>query len=410
MPDEADTPISAPTAARRIGELDILRGFALFGIVVVNTLVVSAMFAPGGGIGQRPTGSGDVVDRICGGLEQALFEGKFYLLFAFLFGYSFTLQMAAADRAGVRPVPRLLRRSAALFLVGAAHVTLLWLGDILTLYAVLCVILLAVSNIRARTAFLTGLLLYAAFALLPPELVVKSGAANAPRTDVGFTGGFAETLVSQVSAAPHFMLQIWQYQGVPALGMFLIGLAAGKRRVFENPELLRHWTPRALTLGFGVGGSVSLVSFVSSLADVRLPAFWPTLQSLSSPLLTLGYIGVLVWLTRSAYADTVARLAPAGRMAASNYIGQSVVCMLIYSGYGLALAGQVPTAGIMAIATATFAAQVWFSAWWLRRHPYGPVEWLLRAATNLAVPPWRTPADRRGGNRNLPDGPRPPRP
>ncbi len=213
------------------------------------------------------------------------------------------------------------------------------------------------------------------------------------------------------------MLQIWQFQGVPALGMFLNGYAAGKRKVFEDPDLLRRWTPPALALGFGVGAPVSLASFVYSMVDTPPPALLPTLQVLINPLMTLGYIAVLIRLSRSAYAGAVAPLAPAGRMAASNYTGQSVVCMLIYSGYGLALAGKVPTAGIMAIATATFAAQVWLSARWLRRHAYGPVEWVLRAATNLSVPPWRTPADvepestdRRGGNRNLPDGPPPAEP
>ncbi|MBF6149577.1 DUF418 domain-containing protein [Nocardia nova] len=393
MPDKADSPVSAPSAARRIGELDILRGFALFGIVVVNTLVVSAMFAPGAGAGDAPRVPGGVVDRICGGLEGAFFDGKFYLLFAFLFGYSFTLQMAAAERAGVPAVPRLLRRSAALFLVGVAHVTLLWLGDILTAYAALCAMLVALRTIRARTALIAGLLLYVAFSLLPLVQGGKPVTLNTvPRTDVGFTGGFTETLASQVAAAPHYMLQIWQFQGVPALGMFLIGFAAGKRKVFEDPELLRRWTPRALALGFVVGVPVSLASFGYSMVDTPPPALWPTLQVLVNPFLTLGYIAALVRLSRSAYADAVARLAPAGRMAASNYIGQSVVCMLIYSGYGLALAGKVPTAGVMAIATATFATQVWLSARWLRRHAYGPVEWVLRAATNLSVPTWRTPA------------------
>ncbi|WP_280314784.1 hypothetical protein [Nocardia wallacei] len=89
------------------------------------------------------------------------------MLFAFLFGYSFTLQMDAAERAGVPAVPRLMRRSAALFLVGVAHATLLWLGDILTAYAVLCAILVALRKIRARTALVNGLLLYTVFSLLP---------------------------------------------------------------------------------------------------------------------------------------------------------------------------------------------------------------------------------------------------
>ncbi|QLY28332.1 DUF418 domain-containing protein [Nocardia huaxiensis] len=394
MPDRTDSPVSLPSAARRIDELDILRGFALFGIVVVNTLVVSAMFAPAAGDGVAPPERGGIMDRVVSGLEYAFFDGKFYLLFAFLFGYSFTLQMASAERAAVAPVPRLLRRSLALFAIGLAHVMFLWLGDILTLYAALCLILVLLRGIRARTALIAGLLLYAGYQVLP---LVLGGAMTLPSFGPGFTGSFTETLAAQVNAAPQAMMQIWQFQGVPALGMFLIGLAAGKRRIFQDRELLHRWTPRALALGLLVAAPVSLVTCACSVLEIAPPTLWPTLQGLVNPFLTLSYIAGLIWLTRSRYADSVARLAPAGRMAASNYIGQSVVCMLIYSGYGLGLAGKVPPAAIVAIATTTFAAQVWFSARWLRGHAYGPVEWVLRAATNLAVPAWRKPAPPTGG-------------
>lgn len=388
MPNQADSPVSPPDPASRIGELDILRGFALFGIVVVNTLVVSAMFTPAAVDATVPPDNGTIVDRVVSGLEHAFFDGKFYLLFAFLFGYSFTLQMAAAARAGVPAVPRLLRRSLALFTIGLAHVMFLWLGDILTLYAALCVLLVLVRGIRPGTALVTGLLLYAGYQLVPLAL---GGKMSVPSFGPGFTGSFTETLAAQVAAAPQSLMQIWQFQGVPALGMFLIGYAAGTWRVFQDPDLLRRWTPRILVLGFGVAAPISLVTFASSVLGVTPPPLWPTLQALVNPLLTLGYIAGVVWLTRSIFSDAVARLAPAGRMAASNYIGQSVVCMLVYSGYGLGLAGKVPPAGVMAIATATFAAQVWLSAWWLRGHAYGPVEWVLRAATNLSIPAWRRP-------------------
>ncbi|APA98561.1 DUF418 domain-containing protein [Nocardia seriolae] len=123
-----------------------------------------------------------------------------------------------------------------------------------------------------------------------------------------------------------------------------------------------------------------------------MPALWFGLQELANPFLTLGYATGIVWLTRYRWAGPVSRLEPAGRMAASNYIGQSVIMMLIYTGYGLALADRVPPAGVVAIAIATYLVQLRVSAWWLRRHPYGPVEWLLRAATYWSVPAWRKSA------------------
>ncbi|WP_246023555.1 DUF418 domain-containing protein [Nocardia yunnanensis] len=112
-----------------------------------------------------------------------------------------------------------------------------------------------------------------------------------------------------------------------------------------------------------------------------LPAFWYGVQEFANPFLTLGYSAVIVWLTRYRWAGPVALLAPAGRMTASNYIGQSVIMMLLYTGYGLALADCIPPAGVVLLAVLTYLAQLRISAWWLRRHHYGPIEWVLRAAT-----------------------------
>ncbi|GAB0107233.1 DUF418 domain-containing protein [Nocardia sp. JMUB6875] len=394
MSQQVDTQVSGAVQGQRIGVVDSLRGFALFGILVTNTVVATMLWSsPGAGKDPHPMFDG-TVDRFAYGLIDGLFLGKFYLLFAFLFGYSFTLQIAAARRTGAAPVPRLLRRCLALFLIGLAHVLLLWLGDILTLYAGLCLILVLLRGIRPRTAFITGLVLYFAFAAL--AFIPGNGGLTGlgeifdlQRMHDGFTGNFGETLAAQLSFGPKFMLFTWIGQGIPALGMFLVGLAAGKRRVFEDPEWISRWLPRALLLGFGVGLPISLGTVILSTLHPVLPTFWFGLQELSNPFLTLGYAAGIVWLVRYRWAGPVSWLAPAGRMAASNYIGQSVVMMLIYTGYGLALADRVPPALVVVIAVATYIVQLQVSMWWLRRHPYGPVEWLLRAATYLSVPAWR---------------------
>ncbi|MFE3187574.1 DUF418 domain-containing protein [Nocardia sp. NPDC059240] len=395
MSEEVVTQVSGVVPDRRIGVVDSLRGFALFGIVVTNTSVATLLWSsPGTGDELRPIFDG-TADRFAYALVDGFFLGKFYLLFAFLFGYSFTLQIAAAQRAGAAPVPRLLRRCLALFLVGLAHVLLLWLGDILTLYAGLCLILVLLRGIRPRPAFITGLVLYIAFASLAfvPGNGGMSGLGqifDLQRMHDGYTGNFRETLSAQLTFGPQFMLFTLLGQGIPALGMFLIGLAAGKRRIFEDAEWISRWLPRALALGFGVGLPVSTVSVIVQTMHGSTPAYWYGVQELANPLLSLGYAAGIVWLTRYRWAGPVVWLAPAGRMAASNYIAQSVVMMLIYTGYGLALADRIPPAGVVALAIATYLAQLQVSVWWLRRHPYGPVEWLLRAATYRSVPAWRT--------------------
>ncbi|MBF6328109.1 DUF418 domain-containing protein [Nocardia transvalensis] len=386
---------SAAVTGRRITEVDILRGFALFGILVTNVIVMTTLVT----LGAPDHGSGPYfdgpLDQVTTALVDGLFLGRFYLLFAFLFGYSFTLQIAAAERAGVSPRARLLRRCGALFLIGLAHVMLLWFGDILTLYAGMCLILILLRKLRPRTALIVGAVLYGVFALLsflPPgnDGVESLGQIfDLRRLYDGYTGGFADTFHTQVSGAPMWMLFIWIGQGVPSLAMFLVGMAAGKRRVLADGAWLRRWAPRLMWVGFGVGVPVSAVTFADSAGYLDMPGFWFGMQELANPWMTFAYMAVIVRLTWSRWAGAVGRLAPAGRMAASNYIGQSVVFMLVYTGYGLGLADDLAPPLIVVIALVTFAAQLWVSDRWLRTHAYGPVEWVLRAATYRARPRWR---------------------
>ncbi|MEG1053463.1 MAG: DUF418 domain-containing protein, partial [Janthinobacterium sp.] len=122
------------TRPTRIADVDALRGCALFGILVVN---IGAFATPWFGLGLTDPAFHGGVDRATHFLVALLFETKFYLLFSFLFGYSFTLQMQAAARADAPFVPRMLRRQAGLWLIGALHAVFLFHGDILTTYAVL---------------------------------------------------------------------------------------------------------------------------------------------------------------------------------------------------------------------------------------------------------------------------------
>ncbi|WP_328402422.1 DUF418 domain-containing protein [Nocardia sp. NBC_00403] len=396
MSGATESVLPATTSGRRIAEVDMLRGFALFGILVTNVTVATMLWSAGGTEDDPKPRFDGAIDHVIGGLVEALFSGRFYLLFAFLFGYSFTLQVAAAQRAGASPNNQLLRRCAALMAIGLAHVFLLWIGDILTLYAVLCLILILLRKLPPRTAVITGAILYAArsvWAFLPGSADVISGLAEVfdlPEIHEGFTGSSADTFATQVSLAPGFLVLIWFAQGITSLGLFLIGMAAGRRELFEDRDTLRRWSPRALWLGLGVGLPVSAVSFAGSMDWCPVPSFWGGVQELINPLMTFAYIAGIVLLAQSARtARVIGWLAPAGRMAASNYIAQSVVLMAVYTGYGFALVDTIPPAGVIGIALLTYATQLAVSSWWLRTHSYGPVEWLLRAATYLSIPSWR---------------------
>ncbi|MFG1793649.1 DUF418 domain-containing protein [Nocardia sp. NPDC049149] len=392
------TGTAAPTleSGRRIAEVDILRGFALFGILLTNVLVATTLWSFTGSNDDPQLRFDGPVDHAVQGIIDALFAGRFYLLFAFLFGYSFTLQIAAAQRADASANARLLRRCAALLTIGLAHVFLLWVGDILTLYAFLCLILITLKKLRPRTAVITGVVLYAVWScwtFFPGDgndLAAFGKFFDFNDMHSGYTGGFGDTFANQVWLAPGFMALIWFTQGVPSLGMFLIGMAAGKRELFTDRDTVGRWAPRVLTGGLVIGLPVSAVTFAGAMNWLDRPAFWVGLQELVNPLMTAAYIAGIICLTRSPRtARFVEKLAPAGRMAASNYIGQSIVLMVVYTGYGFALVDKVPPAGVIGIALLTYAGQLALSSWWLRTHKYGPVEWVLRAATYLSIPQWR---------------------
>ncbi|MFC9437288.1 DUF418 domain-containing protein [Nocardia sp. NPDC057030] len=398
---ESVLPVTA--VGRRIAEVDILRGFALFGILITNVMVATTLWSFGGTAEEPKLRFDGPVDHFVSAVVSGLFEGRFYLLFAFLFGYSFTLQIAAAQRAGASANARLLRRCLALLAIGLAHVFLLWIGDILTLYAVLCLILIPLKKLKPRTAVLTGAILYVlwcGWAFLPSDTPDDGMKALASLFDLGrihdgYNGSLADTFADQMWLAPIFIALIWFTQGVTSFAMFLLGMAAGKRELLTDRETLRRWAPRVLAGGLTIGLPVSAVTFAATMQWFTPPTYWAGVQQLVNPLMTFAYMAGIICLAQSPRtAPFLRRLAPAGRMAASNYITQSIVLMVIYTGYGFALADKIPPAGVIAIALLTYAAQLTLSTWWLRTHRYGPVEWALRAATYLSVPEWRRRPER----------------
>lgn len=389
--------LPATASGRRIAEVDILRGFALFGILITNVVFATTLWSFTGASNDPKLRFDGPIDHLVSAVVGALFEGRFYLLFAFLFGYSFTLQIAAAQHAGASANRRLLRRCLALLVIGLAHVFFLWIGDILTLYAFLCLVLIPLKKLKPRTAVIIGAVLYmlwCGWSLAPSEdgdgMSALASLFDLDRIHDGYTGTFGDTFATQMWLAPIFMFLIWFTQGMTAFGMFLMGMAAGKRELLTDRETLRRWAPRVLVGGLAIGLPVSAVTFIGAMGWITPPAIWAGVQELINPLMTVAYIAGIVCLAQSARtAQVIGRLAPAGRMAASNYIGQSIVLMVIYTGYGFGLVDTIPPAGVLGIALLTYAAQLALSNWWLRNHRYGPVEWALRAATYLSIPEWK---------------------
>ncbi|PZG03102.1 hypothetical protein C1J01_46560 [Nonomuraea aridisoli] len=172
----------------------------------------------------------------------------------------------------------------------------------------------------------------------------------------------------------------WVFQGPMALAMFLFGLAAGKSRLLEEPERWARLLPRVQWIGFGVGLPGAVLFALTAAGDGPWQLVGLAVTDLTSPLLGAAYVATLLRLVRRFPAAGRA-LAPAWRVAASNYIGQSVLACLVFTGYGLALAGTLSPLAVMGVALVIYTVLLWLSALWLRAHRYGPVEYLLRRLT-----------------------------
>ncbi len=385
--------------SERVEVIDVLRGFALLGIVIVNMGAFK-----GSSFGSlRDAG---VLDQAASWLVAFGFQTKFYVLFSFLFGYGLSVQMNRATARSAPFVPRFLRRLLGLLLIGLVHAVLLFTGDILVTYALLGLILLLLRN-ASNTALLriAAILITATVLLLAVfGVVLAASAAGAPDANAAITGSAAayrgtpaDVIGERIREYPGTLAFALFGQGPTALAMFLVGLWAGRRRLLERVDDYLPLLRRVLSVGLAVGVPGALIwatfrvinGFTFDANFLWAAAF----DFATAPFLSAVYATTIMLLYRNAtWRRRLAPLAAVGRLSLSNYLLQSLVAALVFTGYGLGLYGQVGAAWGLALSITIFAVQVPLSAWWLGRFQFGPAEWLLRSFTYGKVQPLRRAA------------------
>ncbi len=410
-----DTVLAPVTAGERIELLDILRGFALLGIFLMNIEFFSrSMLDVSTGIEAGLSAPSWLADAFV----YTFVRGKFWTLFSLLFGMGFAVMLARAQAAG-RPFAGLyLRRTVGLLLIGLAHGLFLWSGDILFSYALAAfALLLFFRDTPASRLWKWGACFYGLLVLLmlvgaagmaavaaDPQLAAGAAAdADAAASIAALreaeTTAYATGTYAEANAVRRaYFLQHLGNNGflVPmVLGMFLVGAWLVRSGAMADPGAHRRLFVRLALWGGVLGLALTLWSLAidpDPAMDPAAPAAAPmvamALHMLGSPLMALAYVGIVV-LAWPSGARWLGVFAPAGRMALTNYLLQSLVGTLLFYGYGLGLWGDVSRAGQTLIVVAVFALQVVASRWWLGRFRFGPAEWLWRALTYLQWPAMR---------------------
>ena len=391
--------VAPVSGTERIATLDILRGFALFGILVMNiqafAMIAAAYINPPA---VAPTGTAEYAIWL---VSHVFFDKKFITLFTMLFGAGIVLMTQRAQAVGNGPLTLHYRRMLWLLVIGLIHAYLIWYGDILTAYALIGMVAVFMRHWSPRRLVIASLVLLAlqqgVFALigagitmLPPEEIaiiadeswLATGSYALAEIEA-YRGSYAEQLAMRVQ---HSLAM--QFFGIPTEQFFyLLGVMALGMAAFKSGLMTGEWSNRAYTrlaaIGLALGLPLVALGLVMnenagwemtfSLYFGRMP------NTLAAPLLALAYTALVILAARRFGPAMQALFAPVGRMAFSNYLAQSIICTLIFYGHGLGLFMEVGRVGQILIVLAIWIAMPLWSRAWLARFRFGPAEWLWRS-------------------------------
>jgi uncharacterized protein len=398
MSENQIRPISSQ---ERIELLDVLRGMAIGGILIGNM----QWFSNYGMMPETIAAQAPLIDKIANFFVHFLVEGKFYSIFSFLFGFGFALQMTRAEERGDLKAALFKRRLFWLLIIGLLHAYLFWAGDILSIYALMgfALILFRKKTNESLLKWIFGLILVPIFsyilfyvlfaAFVTPEILAEIGKAKMSMWEDGNRqvqqSGYAQ-IVSGFNLqfiGGRYASLILEMRLPKILAMFLLGFYAYRRGFFQNPSAHQPLIRQVLIYGLGLGLAANLVFAWVSGKEALFP---PTLAgfvgvvlyAFGVPALALGFMALTATLwQKTSWQKLLAVLAPVGRMALTNYLMQTLICVFIFYGFGFGQFGKFGAARATLTALGIFVFQIFFSSLWLKYFNYGLMEWIWRQLT-----------------------------
>jgi uncharacterized protein len=370
---------------------DVLRGFALLGILVVNIQFMGLSSAEGA--------RGDWTLGFANGsatfLIASIFAGKFYLLFSFLFGYSsnYIIRGEPANRT------RWIKRCLVLIALGALHFTFLWHGDIIFIYGVFGLLLIPfffradqTLKIWTRVVFfasstlilLVGALVYISERYFPEESY--QALMDSKLDEVLLNGTFQDSISAR--------LELWIYnitsgiflQGGLAFAAFLLGLRLARSQFLSSPIDTKK-NSKLMKIGLLLGAPIQIVSAAMLVSNeqstepseaIHVLALF--VSFIAAPLLSMFYVGLIRKMVEEK-PHLVLWIKPAGKVSLTIYISQSVITSMIFAPWGLGLFQDLDTWQVLLLAFGIWLLLVYLASIWLKRFKQGPLEKFMDVIT-----------------------------
>ncbi len=400
---------------QRKTSIDVLRGFALLGILLMNI----ASFAMPDAAYFNPLAYGDLwSNQFIYGLTHVFADQKFMALFSMLFGASVILMTSKIEAKGQSPFKNHFVRNAWLFVFGLLHGIFIWVGDILLVYALLAFPLYFLRKLPSKLLILLGLIIFFIPTMFgffeQPEMWNYDSDSKQTLADYWqpsetiiaadltiFRSNYSAQLAYRLGGGDYpdnkgqelidFMLILDAFSR--ALGMMLIGMALFQLGVL-TAQCSRNLYRRMLTIGLVVGLPVAIIGLVLSakfnwqwqygILIGRIP------NNIATPFIASAYLAaIMLWCQSSFWPALREKLAAVGRTAFTNYIGQSVIATFIFYGFGLGLYGSMDRWQLLLIILLIWSVQLYSSHWWLQNFAFGPLEWLWRCLTYFKLQPLR---------------------
>jgi len=421
------------SSQERLATLDVLRGAALLGILLMNILIFGMPFAAY----QNPNlwGGNDPLNLAVFSVQWVLFEGKMRALFSMMFGAGIVVFMdrAVARDNTVSAADLYCRRMLWLMLFGALHGWLIWHGDILYAYALCGLLIFPLRNASPKALFITATVAFLLVTLLMTgaglqrrsvrnaavaarAVEAQGGTLNEEQREAkeAWDEAYNAALPSReklqaevddyrngyVSAFGQRAKIMRKFNFIPAYfpfladmwGMMLLGMALFKLGVLQGYRPPRFYVRMAI-IGYTIGIAVNAVStygMIASNFDIVAAWLWNVPHQIGRVSIALAHAAVLVMIVKRRHLTWLTdRLAAVGQMAFSNYIATSVICVLLFYSPGLGLMGQLQRYQLYFVVFGVWIFNLAWSQLWLSRYRFGPLEWCWRSLTYWHRQPMR---------------------